>query len=383
MTPMRIAVLSHVRHPIAEPFMGGLEAHSWHLCRALAQRGHDVTLFAAGDSAPPEGVTLHPILDVHYDAAFPWHHHHGTEALNRHVDAGFRAAMRAVLDGGFDVVHNNSVHRYPPRLARAYRVPMLTSLHVPPFDALHRSVLESDAPWSRFAVTSEKQLESWWPEGAPEAAHVAHNGVDLDRWRYVPEGDGRAVWAGRILPNKGLHFAVTAAGFAGLPLDIYGVVEDEQYFNTLIKPYLSDRIRYHGHVDAARLARETGRASVFVFTPMWDEPFGLAAVEAMACGVPVAAIDNGAVREIVGEEAGRFARPNEPAALGIAMKRAMRVDRRLARKRVERLYAMDRMVDRYEELYARVRAGLDADRPDVDFPAIELDVAAPLLRAAE
>ncbi|UWQ21319.1 glycosyltransferase [Jannaschia sp. W003] len=370
---MRIAVVSHVRHPVAEPFMGGLEAHSFHLCRALEARGHEVTLFASGDSDPR--FRIEPVLPVHYDRDFPWHHHHGTEALNRHVDAGFSRAMRTVLDGDFDVVHNNSVHRYPPRLARQHRVPMLTSLHVPPFDALRRAVHSADAPWSRFAVTSEKQLGSWWPEGAPEAAHVAHNGIDLDAWEFRPEGDGRAVWAGRILPNKGLHFAVTAAQFANMPLDIFGVVEDEQYFNALIRPYLSKTIRYHGHVDAKTLARAVGGASVFVFTPLWDEPFGLAAVEAMACGVPVAAIDNGAVREIVGADAGRFARPNEPAALGIAMKKAARIDRAVPRARVEACYSLDRMVDRYEALYAECIAGLEREAPEVDFPRIELNVA--------
>ena len=380
---MHIAVISHVRHPIKPPFMGGLEGHSWHLVGALRDRGHDVTLFAAGDS-DHDPV---PILDVHYDRDFPWHHNHGTEALNRHVDGGFRQAMRQVLDGGFDVVHNNSVHRYPPRLARAHRVPTVTSLHVPPFDALHRAVLESAAPWSRFTVTSRRQLDSWWPrdatDGPPAEAHVANNGIDLAAWPFVEQGDGTAVWSGRIMPNKGTHFAVTAAQFTGMPLTIYGVIEDRQYFDTLIRPYLSDRITYGGHLGAADLAARIGRASVFVFTPMWDEPFGLAAVEAMACGVPVAAIDNGAVKEIVGPEAGRFARPNEPAALGIAMKKAARIDRAVPRARVADLYGLDRMVDRYEDLYDRVIANRDARMPDVDFPVIELDVADPLLQAAE
>jgi glycosyltransferase involved in cell wall biosynthesis len=380
---MRIAVISHVRHPVRQPFMGGLEAHSWHLVRALRERGHEVTLFASGDS-DHEPV---PILDIHYDRDFPWHDHHGTEALNRHVDAGFAGTMRQILDGGFDVVHNNSVHRYPPRLARQHRVPTVTSLHVPPFDALRRAVRESSAPWSRFTVTSDRQVESWWPREEvgcpPEAASVVHNGVDTEAFPFVAEGDGSAVWAGRITPNKGTHFAITAAQFANIPLTIYGAIERQDYFDRMIAPYLGGFIRYGGHLTGNDLAQAIGRASVFLFTPLWDEPFGLAAVEAMSCGVPVAAIDNGAVREIVGEEAGRFARPNEPAALGLAAKRAMRIDRRVPRARVEEMFTIGRMVDAYEALYDQAQDGLSEDAPAVEFPPVELRIAERRPLAAE
>ena len=370
---MRIAVVSHVRHPIRPPFMGGMEAHSWHLVRALKERGHDVTLFAAGDSDPD--FALRPILDRHYDAEFPWHDHHGTDVLNRHVDRAFARTARDLLDGGFDVIHNNSLHRYPPRLARQHRLPMVTSLHVPPFDALHRAVRESPAPWSRFTTTSERQVASWWPEGAPECTHVVHNGIDADAFPFVPEGDGSAVWAGRITPNKGTHFAITAAQFTGVPLTIFGAIEHRDYFETMIRPYLKGQIRYGGHLSGGDLARELGRASVSLFTPLWDEPFGLAAVEAMSCGVPVAAIDMGAVREVVGDDAGRFAPPNQPAALGLAMKRAMKIDRRIPRQRVEERFALDRMVDGYEAAYRAARNGVGTAAPDVAFPPIELTVA--------
>ena len=378
---LRIAVVSHVRHPIKPPFQGGLEAHSWHLTRALLDRGHDVTLFASGDS--DADLPVRPILDVHYDREFPWHHNHGTEALNRHVDAAHRRTARDLLDGGFDVIHNNGMHRYPPRLGRAHRLPTVTSLHVPPFDALHRSVNESHAPWSLFTVTSDKQLGSWWPDGVPESARVVHNGIDAAAWPFSSSGRGGAVWAGRIMANKGTHFAVTAAQFMGIPLTLYGPIEDEAYYDRLIKPFLSKSIRYGGHLEGPDLAKAMGGADVFVFTPMWDEPFGLAAVEAMACGLPVASIDNGAAREIIGEEAGRFARPNEPAALGIAMKKAMRIDRAVPRARVEAMFTIDRMVDAYEALYREAIANAGAEWPDVDFPSIELDVAEPVLRAAE
>lgn len=366
---MRIAVVSHVRHPIAQPFMGGMEAHSWALVDGLTARGHDVTLFAAGDSDP--AFRIHPILPEHYDRRYPWSEYVETRVLHDYLDAGFADASRALLAGGFDVVHNNSLHRYPPRLARVHRVPTVTSLHIPPFDAIHRAVRESAAPWSRFTVTSARQLDSWWPEGPPAEAHVAHNGIDLSLWPFVAAGDGSAAWAGRIARTKGPHLAVQAASRLGLPLTLYGVIEDTEYFEAEIRPHLGDLVRHGGHLGPRALAAELGRASVLLFTPLWDEPFGLAAVEAMACGLPVAALDMGAVREIAGE-AGRYAAPDDPAAFDAAIRSALAIPRTVPRRRVEAMFTRDRMIDRYEALYGRARAGLDAPDDPVTFPEIEL-----------
>lgn len=374
---MRIAVIGHVRHAIAPPFMGGMEAHSWQLVDALVRRGHDVTLFASGDSdvALPRGAALFPTLRVHYDAEFPWHRFHGTDALNAHVDAGFARAAGALLEGDFDVVHNNSLHRYPPRLARVHRLPTVTSLHVPPFDALRRAVHESAAPWSLFTVTSRKQLTSWWPDGAGPEAHVAYNGIDCAQWPFRPGGDGSAVWAGRITPTKGTHLAAQAARIAGMPLSIFGSIENQDYFDAEVRPHLSAAIRYEGHVSGRALADAYASASVLMFTPCWDEPFGLAAIEAMATGLPVAAIEMGAVREVVGE-AGTYAAPDDAEGLARAALAALDIPPEIPARRVRDRFTLDRMVDTYEALYAAASKGLDGPTaPPVRFPPIELAVS--------
>lgn len=370
---LRIAVLAHIRHPIAPPFQGGMEAHSWHLVRALQARGHDVTLFAAGDSDPD--LPLHPVVQEHYDRAFPWHRFHGTETLNRHVDEAFAGTMEAVLGGGFDVVHNNTLHRYPPRLARARGVPMVTSLHVPPFKILKRAVDDGPAPWSHFTVTSARQHAVWWADGAPAEAHVVHNGIDPALWPYRPEAQGGAVWSGRITPNKGTHLAVRAARIANVPLELYGTIEHRDYFDKEVAPHLDEKVRYMGHADGATLADALGRAAVMLFTPLWDEPFGLAAIEAMACGTPVAAVEMGAVREVIGA-AGSYAPPDDPGALAAAMAAAMRIPRAEVHRRAVDRFSVARMIDRYEALYHRAIAGKSvAPRmPKVDFAPWELAI---------
>ncbi|WP_308917611.1 glycosyltransferase [Jannaschia sp. LMIT008] len=380
---MRIALVGHIRHPIAPPFAGGMEAHTWHLAERLAARGHDVTLFASGDSADgaPRGVTVHPVVGSHYDHTHPWHRYHDTPELNAHQDLAFAGAARDLLSGGFDVIHNNSLHRYPPRLGAAMRMPTVTSLHVPPFDALRRAVHESATPWTRFTVTSRVQARRWWPATPPAQASVVWNGIDPDAWPFVPQGDGTAVWSGRITPNKGTHLAVRAAAIAGVPLTLFGTIEHRDYFQDEVKPHLTADIRYGGHLRGADLAREIGRASAMLFTPLWDEPFGLVAIEAMATGLPVASIENGAVREVIGS-CGTYAPAHDAPALARALRAAMDLPRRACRARVMDRFTLDRMTDRLEQSYREaVAARWDAFAPP-SFPRIELDVAVPDRRVA-
>ncbi len=369
MNPLRIAVLSHVRYPIARPFMGGMEAHSWHLVRGLRARGHDVTLFATGDSDGE--VPLWPILEEHYDRAYPWHRFNGTPELTQYLDLAFEQAVTALREGGYDVIHNNCLHRFPPRMARRDRVPMVTSLHVPPFPVLQRAVHDSAAPWSHFTICSERQRHAWWPDGAPNETHVVPNGIDLGEWPFSARGDGSAVWAGRITATKGPHLAAQAARIAGLPLTLFGPIEHQGYFDAELRPLLGPSIRYGGHLSNADLAAAIARASILFFTPLWDEPFGLVAIEAMACGLAVAATDMGAVREVIGP-AGRFAAPGDPAALARAAKEALEIPREIPRDRVERHYSLKIMLDSLERTYDAARDGMTASAPPVAFEQVKL-----------
>ena len=361
---MKIAVIGHVRFPIARPFMGGMEAHCWHLCRGLRARGHDVTLFAAGDSDWDGKVE--PVVDVHYDREFPWHKWHGTPELTGHLDAAFERLLPRLAEGGFDVVHNNSLHRFPPRFAARHRIPMVTSLHVPPFDVLKRAVADGAAAWSLFTTCSQRQLGAWFDGAEAPFARVVPNGIDLADWPFRPEGDGTAVWMGRITPTKGTHLAAQAAKIAGIPLRIYGTIEDQAYFDTKIAPLLGEGVKYGGHLQGADLTEAIARASVLLFTPIWDEPFGLAAIEAMACGLPIAAVENGAIREVAGDVA-RYAGA-DAVELAKALGEATNIPRRDARERVEELFTLEGMLVAYEGLYERA---IDSVGHGFELPSFE------------
>lgn len=369
MERLRIALLAHIRHPIAKPFMGGMEAHAYHLANALVARGHEVTLYASGDSRT--AARLRPVIPVHYDREFPWHRFHGTDRLTSYLDKAFAAILPELASGAFDVVHNNTLHRFPPRLFRRDGVPAVTSLHVPPFDVLARAVRGSAAPWARFTATSRRQRGLWWPETQPAESHVVANGIALDEWPFVETGDGSAAWSGRITPTKGAHVAIDAARALGMDITLFGAIEDRDYFDAEIAPRLGNGARYGGHLSQPDLARAIGRSTVYLFTPLWDEPFGLAAAEALACGVPVAALPNGATAEVVGP-GGVIAANDSAEALALAAARASELPRGDMRRYAEAVFSMDRMVAEYEGLYARAIAARPGAPSEVAFTDREL-----------
>ena len=349
---MRIAILAHVRHPVASPFAGGMEAQCWHLAEGMERRGHAVVLFASGDS--DSRFAIDPVVPVHYERTHPDGDRDRSATLTAYLDAAYASACDRIAGGGFDVVLNNSLHRFPLEPRRTAAVPTVTSLHVPPYDALRWFVHASPSPTHRLTATSRHHLDAWWPDGAPAAASVLYNGIDTAAWPYAEHGDGSAIWFGRIAPEKGTHFAIAAAKRAGVGLHLFGPISDQAYWESAIAPHLGQEVQYGGHLSGPELARRIGRASVALFTPCWNEPFGLAAIEAMACGLPISAFDRGATREIVGP-AGRYAVAGDQIGLADAIREAMKLPRVVSRNRAQTAFSKSAWLDGIERLQRQVR----------------------------
>ncbi|WP_379923530.1 glycosyltransferase [Erythrobacter sp. R86502] len=328
------------------------------LCDGLRAVGHDVTLFAAGGS---DDMDLFPICDAPYEAVLPWTTWRGTSELTEYQTEAFATGWYAVRSGDFDVVHNNTLFPDIIDWAARDKIPCVTSHHVPPFETI-RTVTQRyiAVPWLRFTVPSAAQHASW-QASLHDRLHVVHNGINTASWKPGRQRSGYFVWSGRITPNKGTHFAVHAARLAGASLRIFGPVEDADYFTSQIEPYLSDDVTYCGHRSAQELATEVGSALGVLATPMWDEPFGLVAAEALACGTPVCAFDNGALREVVGS-CGLVVPKGDAQALAIAMSNVWRINRDDCRSRAERLFSSEAMIEGYQRLYEE--AILVVSQPD-------------------
>ncbi|MET9696301.1 glycosyltransferase [Streptomyces sp. NPDC006529] len=350
---LRVALIASARFPVSEPFAGGLEAHTWWLAHSLRRRGHHVELFAAPGSDPALRVRELPVRTVELsaaarsDASMPsaaWMAEH-------HAYLGLMLDLARDGEHRFDVVHNNSLHYLPVAMAAALRVPVVTTLHTPPTPWLESAITAQERCPVTFTAVSRFTAGAW--RATAPRARVVRNGIDTDFWRPGP-GGGDLVWTGRLVPEKGPHLALEAARAAGLPLRIAGPIADRAYFEKRIEPLLGEDARYVGHLDRRELAELLGSASAALVTPCWDEPYGLVVAEALACGTPVCGFDRGALSEILTPDCGLLAPPGDVEALARLIPRAVRLDRRAARRRAERFCSLARTADAYTRLYEEV-----------------------------
>lgn len=344
---MHVVVIAASRFPLREPFAGGLESLTWHLCRGLRERGVQVSVFAAPGSDPHLRVRelLTAPLELgdaaRQDVAMPpaaW-------LIEHH--AYLQVMLELQRRGDVDVVHNNSLHHLPVAMAAACRAPMVTTLHTPPTPWLEPAIGIANDPRSRYVAVSEHTRRSW---RRVVDAEVVPNGVDVARWLPGPGGDGLA-WVGRLVPEKAPHLAIDVARAAGRRLRLAGPVGDTEYVREMVTPRLGPDVEYLGHLRSAELGTLFGESAATLVTPVWDEPYGLVAAESLACGTPVVAFERGGLPEFVTPEVGRMVTPGDVDAAADAVHAAVSLDRGACRAHAERHCSVERMVDRYLRIY--------------------------------
>lgn len=361
---LRVALIASNRYPIRQPFAGGLEAHVWHLARALVQRGHHVSLFAGTGSDAGLACRSLQVRELTLSAAaqsdisMP-----ATTFMDDH-----HAYLSLMLDltrhgaENFDVVHNHSLHHLPVAMAPMLPIPMLTTVHTPPTPWLESALTAGAGAGTRIAAVSRHTAASW--RHVVGDIEVVPNGVDTAAWRLGPGGED-LVWFGRITPEKGTHLAIAAARKADLPLAIAGPISDPEYYAHAVAPLLGGDIRHVGHLDRAGLARLVGGAAAVLVTPMWDEPYGLVVAESMSCGTPVIAFDRGGIGEMLDPAAGRLVPPGDVAAMAAAIPGAVALPRDEVRAHALRCCSQEAMVQTYLSLYTDMiseAGGTDDDR---------------------
>lgn len=347
---MKIAILAHLHHPIAEPYAGGTEMHTAAVADELSRRGHEVVLFAKEGSRTQ--ASLSPLVEESFE--FGRTLEPDGRSSEHILTSAATEGIRLIWAGDFDAVLNNSLGPLPYTLLTGH--PMLTVLHTPPTLQKVLSVITNSGwrpdPAHRWVSVSDTNTKAWTPL-LPQVMSIP-NGIHLGHWRdqQIAEPD-LAVWSARITPEKGLHLAIDAVRETSMRLRICGPIADPAYFAKEIRPRLGEDIVYVGHLRHESLNHELSRAAVFVSSSVWPEPFGLSLVEAMACGTPVAAFDTGAAAEIVTESAGALASEQTAPALAHAIRQATQCARDQVRSRAAD-YDLQHMVDRYEELLHQV-----------------------------
>ncbi|MCW8092337.1 glycosyltransferase [Alteromonas sp. ASW11-130] len=304
---MKIIIIAHPRFPIASPYAGGLEAFTASLIEYY-QLHHEVILYAHPDSKVSCELRSFPI-DNRIAKAYP-------ELVENDY---LLRVLEDIKSLPFDIIHNNAISALPPIWAAKNDVPMLTTLHTPPYTKLKvAATLASYSPFVHYNAISYCVAEQWRPY-VHHHIDVIYNGIDLARWRTSKTTTGYLFAFGRITPAKGFDLALKAANLLELPLLFAGPVYDKTYYTQRIKPNLKNGSRYLGHLDHIALQKHLEKAKAVVFGTRWDEPFGLATVEAMATSTPVASFARGAFPEIVSDQGGVLAEGNTVNSLAEAI----------------------------------------------------------------
>ncbi len=335
---MKIAVLSPVWFPVPPSGYGGIEWIVSLLADGLADAGHDVTLFASGDSR------TRAKLDAVFESAPSerigqtfWELQHALNCFARH--------------GDFDVIHDHT-GLMGLALGGLLPTPLVHTVHGPvtghPGD-LYEQVVRM-APGARLVSLSMSQRAP-----RPQLPWIANvpNALDLSFYPYHPEQGDYLLFLGRMSPDKGAHRAVAIALESGLPLKIAGKCAEpaeQEYFDAFVRPHLNADREYVGEVSHGEKVELLQHARATLFPISWEEPFGLVMIESMACGTPVIATRWGAVPEVV--DHGRTGIiVNEWREMEDVFEEADALDSNVLRLEVEARFTPQRMVADYLAAY--------------------------------
>jgi len=341
---MRIAQISPLMEAVPPKFYGGTERVVAYLTDALVAMGHEVTLFASGDSlttatlvpAWPQALRLDPTIRDHIAPL---------------IVAIETVAQRA---SEFDVIHLHCDYLGYPALRRA-GVPFLATLHgrldLPELKLLYSTF--SDVPVVSISAAQRTPL--------PEAHYIATVPHGLPERLLLPGtgAGGYLAFLGRISPEKAPDRAVRIAAQAGMKLKIAAKVDrvDQEYFEQEIEPlFRQPHVEFIGEIAEHEKAEFLGNAAGLLFPIAWGEPFGLAMIEAMACGTPIVAMRDGSVPEVVDEGVTGFIVADEPAATAAARQLHL-LDRARIRRIFEERFTARRMAEDYARLYRRLISG--------------------------
>jgi glycosyltransferase involved in cell wall biosynthesis len=353
---MRVAIMAPLVSAIREPQGGGSQAFVADLARGLAGRGHVVHVYAATGSQIP-GVT---VVDTGVDPASlvaTLYRASGSATPGPGLaEPAFARAYSAVGENRYDLIHNHAFDAPAITLAAGLGLPVVHTLHLPP-DAAIAAALRQAARGGQppaVACVSESQAGLWRAVAGVDAVLPPYVATRSVPWSGTA-GDG-AVFAGRLSPEKGAAEAIDIARAAGTRIDVYGDVYDAGYARDQIDPRRdAPGVAVHPGVPRTSMWAAMARAAVVLCPARWDEPFGMAAADAQACGTPVVAFRRGGLAEIVVDGVtGFLVAPDDIQAAADCVRKTAQISRAACREHAEKHLDLERSLDAHEQFYRRV-----------------------------
>jgi len=338
---MKIAQVAPLYESVPPKYYGGSERVVSYLTEELVRQGHDVTLYASGDSVTSARLIAACRRSLRLDKSC-------VDQLAHHIrmlDLLFRDAK------DFDIVHFHIDYLHFP-LTRREGIRSVTTLHgrlnIPDLAPLYREF--RDMPVVSISDSQRRPLP-WIGWQA-----TVHHGLPENLYKFQEKPDGYLAFLGRISPEKRVDRAIQIARRTGMEIKIAAKVDDtdREYFETVVEPMLKDPLtEYLGEIGDGEKGDFLGRARALLFPIDWPEPFGLVMIEAMACGTPIIAYANGSVPEVIEHGVTGFLVDDLDDAVR-AVERIPTISRRRCREVFEERFSARRMAHDYVAVYERL-----------------------------
>ncbi|MDT0293030.1 glycosyltransferase [Mesonia ostreae] len=341
---MKIGFVCHDAFPIAQPFQGGLEMITYLLVEELVCRGHEVVSLCL------EGSELAGEMIFYTKNELP--HDFDSQELNSLKCISY--SLNNFLLQDFDVVQNHSLHYQSILMGNISAHNFITTFHTPVFPYLKLAIEAVSANINQTFVGVSKCTANLYQKTLP-LVHTVYNGIDVNQWNYnYNSTENYYSWSGRICKEKGLAQLMELCLLENINLKFAGPISEPSYFKEKVEPNLKyDNFEYVGHLKQPQLNDLIGKSKAFMFSSVWDEPYGLVIAEALASGVPVLANNVGAAPEILNADTGCLFNLQKPETFRKCIETIQHISRKDCRMRAEIFCCHKRMVDDYEKLYKR------------------------------
>jgi glycosyltransferase involved in cell wall biosynthesis len=342
---LRIAQIAPLYEPVPPKLYGGTERVVSYITEELVRRGHDVTLFAAGDSQTK--ARLAPGCERALRLL-------GKPELGASLQLGMLADIFTEARRRFDIIHSHIDYWSFP-FARLSQTPTISTMHgrldIEDLHAVYRSF-----PEAALVSISDNQRD---PLPGMNWAATIHHGLPPELLQFNPQRGKYLAFIGRISPEKRPDLAIEVALRSGVPIKIAAKVDvvDREYFAEVIEPLIKPPlVEYIGEIGDAQKSEFLGGALALMFTIDWPEPFGLAMIEALACGTPVIARPCGSVPEVIRDGVTGFI-AKEVDEMVAAVDKIGSISREGCRREFDERFSVQVMVDKYETVYHRLLEG--------------------------
>lgn len=360
---MKILIVPLLKRKITPKITAARPRMIFDLASGLLRKGYKVSILGTANSFVP-GAEIIPVTPRSFVEMGPFENPF-------YAHTAFLVKMAKMLEkigNNFDIVHNHCFPEFIPLLTeRNIKTPILTTIHAQMTPELDETLSLFKKSYFICISKAAKKLTK-----KTKIYKVIYNGIDTELYKFSAKKEDYLLWIGRLskardkngnfLDPKGIKWAIKLAKETNSKLYLSGNVEDPEFFERDVKPYLSSKIKWIGPVSAEQplskgeVVKLMQKAKTFLMTVNWAEPFGLVMIEAQSCGTPVIGFDRGAVSELIVDGKTGFVVPPKEGINGLkrALKNIDKIKPEDCRKHIEKNFSLEKMVENYEKTYREI-----------------------------